>query len=339
MDLKTIQNYLFATPQNDYHPGILKANSVGFFMVLFTILQILSSRSTPTQHTLASDLTVTNITSAVNKERQMRNLLTLSTHNSLQTAAQIKSDDMMSRHYFSHTNPEGLYVWPTIVSQGYTPYLQLGENLAIEFYDTESLMSAWMNSPTHRANIVNEGFKDQGMGLAFGTPSQGQYYSAITNTFGALIPPKAPPIPPPAQPTPKPTPAPSPSPVPKPTPTPVPQPPVNVVPPPLPKPVTVTTTASSTTVVPPAKTSTTPVSTTTVPASETSGVINKKEPAPSPYSTNRLLTLSFGGILLAVLLMDAWVVLERRLNLLDKRVNNVFILVLALIIVALIYFS
>src|SRR5208337_2857559 len=67
-----------------------------------------------------------------------------------------------------------------------------GENLAIEFYDTDSLVSAWMNSPEHRANILNAGFQDQGMGLALGNPADGQYYSAITNTFGTLAPiPKA----------------------------------------------------------------------------------------------------------------------------------------------------
>src|SRR6185295_6364599 len=65
-------------------------------------------------------------------------------------------------------------------------YLQLGENLAIEFYDTDSLVSAWMNSPTHRDNILQEGFKDQGMALTFGDSAQGQYHSAIANTFGTL---------------------------------------------------------------------------------------------------------------------------------------------------------
>ena len=103
-------------------------------------------------------------------------------------AAQSKTDDMQARHYFAHVDPDGHYIWDKIVADGYTPYLELGENLAIEFYDTDSLISAWMNSPEHRANILNDGFQDQGMGLTFGNPATGQYHSAIANTFGTLAP-------------------------------------------------------------------------------------------------------------------------------------------------------
>lgn len=134
----------------------------------------------------ASDLTLESIISAINRERSLRNLVALNTDARLSSAAQSKSEDMQARHYFSHTDPEGNYIWPKIVAAGYTPYLQLGENLAIEFYSTESLVNAWMNSPTHRANILNEGFKDQGMGLEFGNADTGQYHSAIANTFGTL---------------------------------------------------------------------------------------------------------------------------------------------------------
>lgn len=136
----------------------------------------------------ADDLSLGNISVSVNNERSVRNLASLSSNDKLSRAAQIKSDDMQARHYFSHTDPEGDYIWPLITNEGYSPYLQLGENLAIEFYNTESLISAWMNSPTHRANILNENFRDQGMGLTLGNVQNGQYYSAVVNTFGALIP-------------------------------------------------------------------------------------------------------------------------------------------------------
>ncbi|MCL5775071.1 MAG: CAP domain-containing protein, partial [Patescibacteria group bacterium] len=103
----------------------------------------------------ASDLTLENILNAINKERSLRNLVLLNTDSRLSLAAQGKATDMQARHYFSHTDPEGNYIWPKIVAAGYTPYLQLGENLAIEFYNTDSLVNAWMNSPTHRANVLN----------------------------------------------------------------------------------------------------------------------------------------------------------------------------------------
>ncbi len=135
----------------------------------------------------ASDLTLQNILGGINEQRSLRNIPILSTDSRLSFAAQEKSDDMQKRHYFSHKDPEGNYIWDKIVAAGYTPYSALGENLAIEFYSTESLVQAWMNSPTHRENVLNENFKDQGMGLNLGDTSVGQYHSAITNTFGSLL--------------------------------------------------------------------------------------------------------------------------------------------------------
>ncbi len=163
------------------HKKLLILLGLGLVILAFRNIPIKTSRVN------ASDLTPENILNAVNQERLANNLPALNSDIRLGKAAQYKADDMQSRHYFSHTDPEGNYIWNKIVSEGYTPYLQLGENLAIEFFSTESLMSAWMNSPTHRANILTEGFKDQGMGLNFGQGAN-SYGSAIANTFGSLLP-------------------------------------------------------------------------------------------------------------------------------------------------------
>ncbi len=146
----------------------------------------------PPKNIEASDLVIQNILNGINEQRSLRNLPTLNTDSRLALAAQEKSDDMQKRHYFSHTDPEGNFIWNKIIAAGYTPYQTLGENLAIEFYNTESLIQAWMNSPTHRDNVLNESFKDQGIGINLGDEKLGQYHSAITNTFGSLFSSKAP---------------------------------------------------------------------------------------------------------------------------------------------------
>ncbi len=152
----------------------------------------------------ASDLTPDNIANAVNQQRTSRNITALAYNTKLAAAADYKANDMITRDYFSHVDPDGHYIWDKIVAEGYTPYTVLGENLAIDFPDTEGLMDAWINSPTHRANILNAAFRDQGMGVAFGNQAQGQYSVAIANTFGAQ-PTAVQPTPSPAQtPTPKP---------------------------------------------------------------------------------------------------------------------------------------
>jgi uncharacterized protein YkwD len=169
--------------------SLIKAHTLGVLVVAFLLVKVFLALVIPSsQPSLASDLTTGNIINAINEQRSLRNLVTLNTNSKLTEAAQSKSDDMQARHYFAHVDPDGHYIWDKIVADGYTPYLELGENIAIEFYDTDSLINAWMNSPEHRENILNAGFQDQGMGLTFGDSSVGQYHSIIDNTFGTLAP-------------------------------------------------------------------------------------------------------------------------------------------------------
>lgn len=130
----------------------------------------------------ATDLSPDNIASAINKARSQRNISTLSYNLRLAAAADFKAHDMVTRSYFSHTDPDGKYIWDKISEEGYKPYTVLGENLAVDFFSTEGLMAAWIESPTHRANILNADFKDQGVGVADG--NGGKYSMAIANTFG-----------------------------------------------------------------------------------------------------------------------------------------------------------
>jgi hypothetical protein len=237
--MATIKNLLLATEENNYQPGLLKPKVCGILVVLFMVLGLANNLFFNQRRVSALDLTPQNIMNSVNNERSIRNVTTLNPDSRLTKAAEYKAQDMINRHYFSHTDPEGNYIWGTIVSNGYNPYLQLGENLAIEFDSTESLVAAWMNSPTHRANLLNENFRDQGMGVSFGNTSNGEYNSSIANTFGTLVAKKETPAPapiptplpvtppvsipktttppktiikkPPVIPTPAPTPTPSPS--------------------------------------------------------------------------------------------------------------------------------
>jgi len=133
----------------------------------------------------ASDITPSNIAAAVNNERSQRNLTTLNYNSLLAQAAQYKAQDMIDNNYFSHTDLKGNYIWSTDVADGYTPYTTLGENLAINFSDTTSLMSAWIDSPEHRQNILNPAFQDQGVGVSNGDHAKNQFDIAIANEFGA----------------------------------------------------------------------------------------------------------------------------------------------------------
>src|SRR5574344_2159689 len=66
---------------------------------------------------------------------------------------------MFADNYWAHNSPQGKTPWTFFDAVGYK-YSTAGENLDKEFYNTDSLVSAWMNSPTHKANIVNSKCKE-----------------------------------------------------------------------------------------------------------------------------------------------------------------------------------
>ncbi|HYE22820.1 MAG TPA: CAP domain-containing protein, partial [Verrucomicrobiae bacterium] len=155
-----LKHYLIATEQNNYRPWITTPSALACFCLLTWGLRIFL----PTSFLFAAPgIDAYDVMARINTERTNRFLPALVTKQMLINAATIKSNDMLTRSYFAHVNPDGQYVWPTIEAQGYTPYKTLGENLAMDFTEAEAMVSAWMNSPTHRANIINEKFADQGL--------------------------------------------------------------------------------------------------------------------------------------------------------------------------------
>lgn len=221
-----LKHYLIASPENDYQPWILSKTALACFVLSVWTLRLFMPGYIAVG---APGLDNQDLMNRINAERTNRFIPALISNSKLSTAASIKSNDMINRDYFAHVNPDGDYVWPVIEAQGYKPYQALGENLAVDFNSAEGVVNAWMNSPGHRANILNEKFEDQGMAAVFGNFENHDTY-LITNLFGTLIKKASPP--PPA-----PTPAPTPAPVPAPTPTPKPTPPPAAKPTPTPTPV------------------------------------------------------------------------------------------------------
>jgi len=113
-----------------------------------------------------SSITANRLVSLINQERQSRNLPALALNDSLNSVAGLKVNDMATQGYFEHTSPTGITPWFWFKQIGYN-YVFAGENLAMGFTETDDVFTAWMNSPTHRANILNPNFRE--MGLAVGT--------------------------------------------------------------------------------------------------------------------------------------------------------------------------
>ena len=102
-----------------------------------------------------------------NKERSGNSLGSLKYNTVLAKAAQMKAEDMAKRGYFSHKDPTGLPPWKWLDQVGYD-YTYAGENLGLNFIESDQLIEAWMNSSLHRLNLLNKNYTEIGIGVASG---------------------------------------------------------------------------------------------------------------------------------------------------------------------------
>lgn len=110
-------------------------------------------------------INVNDLYAGTNQQRAANSEAALNLNSQLNSAAQAKANDMVARDYWSHTTPDGQQPWTFITSAGYT-YTAAGENLAYGFSSSDAVITGWMNSAEHRANILSTGYKDVGFGIA-----------------------------------------------------------------------------------------------------------------------------------------------------------------------------
>lgn len=123
------------------------------------------------------------IIALTNSERTQNDVGSLSEDALLDKAAQAKADDMAKNGYFSHVGPDGKTPWQWISEAGYH-YQYAGENLAVRFIDSSDVVNAWMDSPTHRANMVKPVYTEIGVGVAQGM-YEGQSATYVVQYFAA----------------------------------------------------------------------------------------------------------------------------------------------------------
>lgn len=96
-----------------------------------------------------------------NEQREANDLPALATNELLRQSACHKAAVMVKHDYFAHVAPDGTEPWHYFREAGYT-YQHAGENLARNFTDDAAVVRAWMESPTHRDNVLGD-FEEQGI--------------------------------------------------------------------------------------------------------------------------------------------------------------------------------
>lgn len=172
------------SPKNDYKPHIVRELSLAIFSfvaVLIFFVGIL--HVTVIQHTnLLGAVISRTLVELTNTSRSERQVPTLTPNTTLEYAAQLKANDMAQFGYFAHNSPQGKNPWYWFTRAGYD-YVYAGENLAVNFSDSNEVGQAWMNSPAHRDNILNGKYTEIGIATAQGV-YEGRPTTFVVQMFG-----------------------------------------------------------------------------------------------------------------------------------------------------------
>ncbi len=164
-------HFFIPKKENNFRATILKngflALLVGIYLLNQAFIKYLSFAK-PGVLGYSSEITAQKVFDQTNNQRTALGLTALKYNSILSQSAAQKAQDMFANNYWAHNSPKGTTPWDFFKAVGYQ-YSVAGENLARDFYDTDSLMKAWMNSPTHKANIINSKYQEIGIGVVNGT--------------------------------------------------------------------------------------------------------------------------------------------------------------------------
>jgi len=131
---------------------------------------------------IAFNITADALLNETNAQRMKYNLAPLKINDKLMQAAAAKANDVFTKNYWAHYAPDGTSPWFFFEQAGYQ-YLFAGENLAKDFTESQAVVTAWMNSPTHRDNILKPEYEEIGFAVMEGV-LQGQNTVLIVQLFG-----------------------------------------------------------------------------------------------------------------------------------------------------------
>lgn len=163
-------HYFVPHHRNNFRALTLQSSFLVFYPILlifFLVFVWQFGAIRPEVLGIFSKINIQEVIETTNKVRAQNGKPILQPNEALINAANQKAQDMVKNGYWAHISPAGKTPWDFIKENGYF-YSVAGENLARDFYDVPSMISAWMASPSHRANILNSDFSEIGVGMAQG---------------------------------------------------------------------------------------------------------------------------------------------------------------------------
>lgn len=178
-------NLFFPHHANNHKAVLIKTPFLFLFCLVFVFLQAFLNfflLTKPSVLGFSSNISPESIIELTNVERQKLGLSPLTENKLLSEAARQKAADMFAFNYWSHVSPSGRTPWAFFADVGYK-YQYAGENLARDFSDPDSIVRAWMNSSSHKENLLNSKYQEIGVAVVDGT-LQGVETSLVVQLFG-----------------------------------------------------------------------------------------------------------------------------------------------------------
>lgn len=183
-----IRHLFIPHESNNQKAKILHSGSlllIALLLVSFQFVLNIAPKAFPRVLGYAANISPNEVIRLTNEQRVANGLSPVTENSTLDSAAQAKGNDMLAKGYWAHFAPDGTSPWSFFLSFGYK-YRYAGENLARDFQDAPSAVNAWMNSPSHRENILNPNYKEIGIGVVEGNLA-GVNTTIIVQFFGTPL--------------------------------------------------------------------------------------------------------------------------------------------------------
>lgn len=174
-----------------YQTNNYKARILHTFPLLLVILTFISFSASvvifknahPEVLGISYSITDQELLDDTNKVRAENNVPPLALNEELSSAAHAKAAFMFEKNFWAHFAPDGTTPWSFIKSAGYE-YAFAGENLAKGFTNSQDVVNAWMESPSHRENLLSTRYADIGFATQEGNLT-GEDTVLVVQMFGA----------------------------------------------------------------------------------------------------------------------------------------------------------
>lgn len=167
-----LKKLFIPSEENGFKPTFLERLSMGVMFALVLLSFVAANVQALLwigSEYLVSTVLPSIIVELTNDSRSENTLNVLVRSPVLDAAAQMKAEHMAEHEYFAHYSPDGTSPWYWFDQVSYD-FVHAGENLAVHFTDSGDVVEAWMQSPSHRDNILNGNYTEIGVGTA-----QGEY--------------------------------------------------------------------------------------------------------------------------------------------------------------------